>query len=312
VGTAKYVGTVEGKEVQTADVNVEVREEKYRMEIAFRKDSRDTSTGSKIIVREPTAVFFRTISKTGYASNHILKESVPYLPPEMTVFPFGPIRLMRMIDLGTVDENKIVAAKELENGDVELLYANPPAFARVVCAKGFGFNYSICEGRRGNISGPIASSETLEWKRIGDRWYVMQIVRMTSTWEHGKKVRESRSSFAYTSFDPSREPDDSRFSLESLDLHSGARIQDRRPGAAEKDHYYKLDSPPKPNESLDKLVERMPVSLRPRPWYSRNWFRWTMSAVGVLVLSSGLFTLYKRRKARRESDGPESGIQTSP
>ena len=308
-GSAKYGVSSNGKEIQSADVEVEVSQDKYRLEATYTNGTSRVSPGTrKIILREPTAVFYRMVPKGGSGTNHVLKEQSIFQPPSMTDFPFSPIRPMRMMNLGTIDQNKVIAANELESGDIELLYSNPPAFARLICAKKFGYNYSVCEARRGAISGPLAQSETLEWKKLGDRWYVTQIVRWTSRWENGKKVGESRSAFSYTSFEHNRLPDDSRFTLDSLNLPSGSRIQDRRPGATEKNHYYRLASPPKPNEPLDKLVDRMPVSLRPHPWYSKKWFKWSLSAAGLLVLAAGAFALYRRRRRGHRDAASPSGL----
>jgi hypothetical protein len=259
-GSARYVVTVDGNDREKADVDVEVSQDKYRLKIDRTKSVHPRSdSDSRIIIRDSTAVFCCFGADLKFASKHILKERLPQVPPGMAMFEFGPIRLMTMMDLATVDKSKIVFAKELSNGDIELRYVNDRLHARVVCAKEFGYNYTLCEAHRGDFDGPVAQTETITWKKIGDRWYVMQAVRWSSLWKDGKKVSENKSSFTYASFDPKKIPEDKRFSLESLDLPKGGRIQDRRGGGPVQDRYYKLDPPPKSDETIGMLVDRMPI-----------------------------------------------------
>lgn len=259
-GAAKYVLTIDGKDVEKSDVEVEVNQDKYRLKIECRENTRVRSDAdSKIIIRDSSAVFCCFGADLKLGSKHILKERFPYSPPETTMFQFGPIRLMRMLNLGKIDETKIVAAKELDNGDIEVRYVNGRAVARLVCAKQFGYNYSLCEGYRGDFHGPVASTETINWKKLGDRWYVMQAVRWQSLWKDGKKVSEHTSSLTYTSFDPKSVPENKRFSLDSLGLAKGTRIQDRRAPGPVQDRYYKLEPPPKADETIEMLVDRMPI-----------------------------------------------------
>ena len=259
-GTAKYVLTLDGQDVEKSDVGVEVKQNKYRLKIECKENLRVKSDAdSKTIIRDSSAVFcsFGVEGKIG--AKHVLKERFPYHPPEMTMFQFGPIRLMTMMNLGKIDESKIVAAKELGNGDIEVRYVNGQAFARFVCAKQFGYNYALCESYRGGFDGPVASTETLNWKQIGDRWYVMQAVRWNSMWKDGKKVSEQSMSFSYASFDPKAVPEDKRFSLDSLGLAKGTRIQDRRAGGPVTDRYFKLEPPPKADETIGMLIDQMPT-----------------------------------------------------
>lgn len=259
-GSSKYVVTVDGKDFEKADVEVEVSQDKYRLKIDRTEGVRPRSdSDSRLVIRDSSAVFCCFGADLKFASKHIVKERFPQIPPERAMFSFGPIRLMTMMDLGTVDKNKIVSAKEVSNGDIELRYVNDRLHARIVCAKEFGYNYRLCESHRGGFDGPVASTETLTWKKMGDRWYVMQAVRSGSMWKDNKKVGEETASFTYASFDPKKVPDDKRFSLESLELPKGGRIQDRRGGGAVQDRYYKLDPPPKPDETIGMLVDRMPI-----------------------------------------------------
>ena len=280
-GMARYRASKDGKELYSMDLDIAVSGDKYRVDMRPLKNMAD-NTADATVVRDESTVLFRHKTKSGSVTTHILKEDYRFQPPSMTMLSISPIRPMRITDVGNFDASRVRSAKESRSGDIELRYSKGPINLRLVCAKSAGFNVTLIEVLRGGSDDQVSESESISWKKYGDRWHVSEFVRRSGRWLGGQKVGEDLVSLSYSQFDPTVEPKKDRFSIDSVGLNSGSRIQDHRPNAGETNHYYRSDPKAGDDASIDDSVDRLARSRHLRPWYTRKWLQYSVSAVGSL------------------------------
>lgn len=290
-----------GQDSVAGDVEIEQSDSRFRVDIKFSTNKERPNLVSRCIIGEPGSIFLRDTARPGpngtvpRPEGYLHKLGKPEIMPPIAQYPFHPTHLITMINLATMDRTFVKSSRVTDEGDIELRYAKPPAYAKIICAKQYGFNVRSCEASRGSLDGPVLQAERFVWAKTGDgRWYIKEVASEFRPWDNGKPGPASVARLTLSRLDP-MPIDPARFTIDEAGLAPGSKIQVHEDATKAQSFTYNPGADTTKDAGLAESVAALPPIPDPGRPRGRPWWVYVLYGTGAVLVAGGI-TLWWRRK----------------
>ena len=294
------IGSKEWELVIKAKVQIRFNGGKYLISLDYETDKVSRLDSRRIVFDGTTLVvnqFSNRIKPKG-AEAQILPHHEREGAPSNAGFPFDPSNLPdEMTDVTSLcekygdkvhftstKEGKSLGAVTMSMGESYTFEATPSS------------GHHVTSWQVALSNGQVHTKANAEWRRSGNVWYVQSITKETDFGE-SERYREV---LKYDYFEPNASVGPESFWLDALELPTGARILDQRPGA-EVPIYRTTSGNSTSQSQLDGILEEIKALAVQPQTRKPSLLRIGLAACGILLSIIGILALWRRSLTRARS-----------